>query len=92
MWVGPIARTARAAAREKSGENVSVTGSAPNGQPAAGPEPRTPGRLARMPRVVTGLVGVIVLAQAATLFLSPEAHNALLGMYGVIPAQGLRIA
>lgn len=39
-----------------------------------------------MPRVVTGLVGAIVLAHIATLFVSPEARKSLILAYGVTPA------
>jgi len=42
-----------------------------------------------MPRVVTGLVALIILAHAATLFISPAAHTQLLITYGVVPADGL---
>ncbi len=45
-----------------------------------------------MPRVVTGLVGAIVLAHAATLLLSPAAHEALIVRYGVVPADGAALA
>lgn len=57
--------------------------------PVAPPERRPQGRLARMPRVVTGLVGAIVLAHAGRYALSQDAQAALFETAGVVPAHGL---
>ena len=56
------------------------------------PERRPPGRLARMPRVVTGLVGAVVIAHAARYLLSPAALDALINVGAVVPARGLTLA
>lgn len=51
------------------------------------PRDGAPGRLARMPRVVTLLVGAIALAHAATYLLDARAVDALLETCAVIPAR-----
>ena len=60
--------------------------------PVAPPERRPPGRLARMPKAVTGLVGAIILAHVGRLVLSQDAQGALIEAAAVIPAHGLTLA
>lgn len=55
-------------------------------QPEA-PQERAPGRLARMPRVVTLLVLAIALAHGATYLLDARTFEALLETFAVIPAR-----
>jgi membrane associated rhomboid family serine protease len=46
---------------------------------------RSPGRLARMPRVVTGLLLVIIAAHVVTLFMGRGSQAALIDAFAVIP-------
>jgi membrane associated rhomboid family serine protease len=51
------------------------------------PDEPAQGRLARMPRVVTVLVGAIGLAHGATYLLDAPTYNALVETFAVIPAR-----
>ena len=60
--------------------------------PVAPPERRPSGRLARMPKAVTGLVAAIVLAHTGRYLVSRDAQAALINTVAVIPAHGLTFA